>query len=757
MYYRTVLFGAIATALLSVAPLAQAQLEEIIVTAQHKEQSLQDVPIAVTAIDADQLVKADIFDATTIAQNVPGLSYAEFAPGQSLFSMRGISSADDGAGLDNSVVLFLDGVYIGRVSVINFDMFDLDRIEVLRGPQGTLFGRNAIGGAINVISAKPSDETSLKAGLTLGNEGIFRYQAYATGPLGDLLSGKMTINHRQHSGYVTNVATNNELQDEDQTSFRGQLRWADSAFEWLLSADYMSDERADMGRTPIEAPTSAGSNNSVSAHLANGGDVRISTSPIDGFSSRSANGISLQGDIDFDRGTLTTITATRSAETDWEMASVGVGINAYAPGAPLDEVIDDIVESVDTFSQEFRWTSKLEEAYNYTVGLYFFTEDTERIEQFKTTKPGTYDGLILVDAGTQEIVGNEYAATFNKTTSFAVYAHGSYDFSDVLSLDLGGRYTNDNKDYRALSVNCGADLSGTDFANFEPCTDLTGSLGIINESFEVTPSDSWSNFSPKASLNYKPSDTALLYASISRGFKSGGFAGSQGVESFASTPLRPEEATNFEIGYKGDINDNFRFNSTLFYTDYTDLQIVRFGSVVDSDFGAFQTTNIGSATIAGLEAEFTWFLHDHLRLDGFYAHLSSDTNDLIINTTSGEVDASGSNLRQAPENSYQIGLTYDMTHSTGNFEFNTSLSHTDEQLNDYIDQRTRIDAFTLLDARAEWQSTDEKWTLRLWGKNLTGDDYISHSYVIGPGVIGVWGAPRTYGLSIVVDLHANKN
>ncbi|MEQ8514620.1 MAG: TonB-dependent receptor plug domain-containing protein, partial [Chromatocurvus sp.] len=158
-------------------------LEEVTVTAQHREQDIQDVPIAVTAISSEGLKKADIFDADGIAKNVPGMAYAEFSPGQAVISMRGISSVDDGAGLDSSTALFLDGVYIGRLAAVNFDMFDMERIEVLRGPQGTLFGRNSIGGAINVVSSKPTDEFSSKVGVTAGNEGIFRAQAYVSGGL----------------------------------------------------------------------------------------------------------------------------------------------------------------------------------------------------------------------------------------------------------------------------------------------------------------------------------------------------------------------------------------------------------------------------------------------------------------------------------------------------------------------------------------------------------------------------------------------
>ena len=146
---------------------------------------------------------------------------------------------------------FLDGIYMGRLAGINFDMFDLERIEVLMGPQGTLFGRNAIGGAINVITSKPTEETSGKVAVTVGNEGILRYQGLVSGSLSENLLGKIVFNHREHDGYVRNTLLNKDVQDEDYTSVRGQLLWRNDNSEWLLNADYMEDDRGDIGRAPI--------------------------------------------------------------------------------------------------------------------------------------------------------------------------------------------------------------------------------------------------------------------------------------------------------------------------------------------------------------------------------------------------------------------------------------------------------------------------------------------------------------------------
>lgn len=736
--------GAITVASVSnpVAAQQSGALEEVIVTAQHREQNIQDVPVAVTALNDEALKKSDIFDAATISQHVPGVAYAEFAPGQALIAIRGISSADDGAGLENSSALFLDGVYIGRLAGINFDMFDLERIEVLKGPQGTLFGRNAIGGAFNVVTSKPSDELTAKVGVTVGNQGIVRAQGLVSGPITEKLAGKLSIAHRQHDGFVDNVLLGTELQDEDQISMRGQLRLDLDSSEWLISVDYMDDDRADMGRTPLadNAPLSViGAANGITG-------PRQNASPTDGFSKREAWGISLQGNIEFDSGTLTSITAYRNNETDWEMQSVGVGLGAI--GLPFDEVIDDIIEDIETVQQEFRWTSNLDGDINYTAGLFYFREETDRTEQFKITAAGTYAGLVSTAVGSQTIIGNEYTRTENETNSYAAYGQVDWAFRDKWNLTAGLRFTYDEKDYRATAVDCGNLPATGPFAAFPACAGVGGSLNIVSESFTVSPSDNWDELSYKVAVQYFPNDDVMVYGSVTTGYKSGGFAGSQGVQASASTPVNPETAINYELGFKGDLFDNtLRLNMTGYYTDYEDLQIVRFGPVAGSAFGTFQTTNIGQADIYGIEVEWGWYPTDRIRFQGNYAYMDTEVTGLVIETLAGITDASGSNLRQAPESSWNGIVGYTLPTAMGTFDFQVEYSYMDEQINDYIDQRTVVQQHELVDARIAWTSNNEKWEVAVWGKNLTDEDYIAHSYVIGPGVIGVWGPPQTYGIT----------
>ena len=730
------------------APAIAQQLEEIVVTATHREESIQDVPIAVTAIGSEELEAAGIFDATTVALNTPGMAFAEFAPGQAYISMRGVGSVDDGAGLDNSVALFLDGVYIGRQAGINFDLFDLNRIEVLKGPQGTLFGRNAVGGAINVVTSRPENDFGGKAAVTVGNEGILRYQALVTGGLTDNLSGKVVVNHREHDGFVRNTHREVDVQDEDFTSIRGQLLLELDSSEWFLSADTWEDDRGDMGRAPI-----ANGNFDYLGAATDLGAGRPGTnaSPLLGFSDREGTGLSLQGDIDFEAGVFTTITGVRNTKSKWEMPSIGApaGGGSDVPSGNWGvDVVDEIDEEIDTFSQEFRWTSTGDGPIRWVGGLYYLTEETWRPEQFKLANYTTANG--------QTTLGNEYTKTENETTSYAAYGHANWDINDSWTLSVGGRWTRDERDYAATAVNCGmdeADRAAAGFPNFPECEGVGGSLGIIAETFGITTSNSWTDFSPMVSAQFNPGGDVMYYGTVSTGYKSGGFAGSQGVEAAASTPVEPEDVINYEVGMKGDFADNtLRVNASLFFMDYTDLQVVRFGPVPGSAFGTFQTTNIGSSDIKGLEVDFFWVVTENFSLSGNYAYLDSEVEGLTLNTATGPQDFSGFPLRQSPKNSYNIVANYDMSSGIGDWNFRAQYSHTDDQHTDFVTStETIIEEANLVHASARWVSPEDRYEVTLWGKNLTDERYVTHSYRIGPGSIGVWSDPMTVGVTALVN------
>jgi len=526
------------------------------------------------------------------------------------------------------------------------------------------------------------------------------------------LSGKLVASSRKHDGYVHNIILNKDQQDEDTQTYRGQLLWEDEDTEVLLSTDYNKDDREDMGRRPIadnSAPV-------VEIFRSLGGDFRKVAAPVDGFYKRKQKGMSLKVTQGFDSGELTAIASARTARTDWEMASVGVPLIAGA-----GDVIDEIHEDIDQFQLEVRYTGDLSESLSYVAGAFFLNEQTDRAEFFRVRIPGVGD------------VANDQSAQDNETDSYAVFGQMTWDISDQWSSDFGLRYTKEKKDTASDMV--------------------SGGFGIIGETFQAEASENWSDLSPKVAVNFRPAENVTYYASIAKGFKSGGFQGAPGRASDAVTPIDPETALNYEVGVKSDLFDRtLRLNATAFFTDYKDLQIVRFGPPLDdpTQFGAFTTRNAADAEMKGIELDFIWLVTDEFTLSGNYAYLDTEFTDFIFfDSNNNAVDLSGNDLRQAPENSYNLVAEYVMPLAdVGDLRFRLDYRHMDESLDDVIDPRVVNEEFDLLDARVALRSADDIWEVAVWGKNLTDEEYIAHSYTVGPGVIGIGNAPLTFGATV---------
>jgi iron complex outermembrane receptor protein len=704
-----------------------AKLEIINITAQRRTQNLQEVPIAVTALSAEKIERSGIHDLTDVATRVPGLTFSPFSPGQNILALRGASSNDDGAGTDSSVAVFIDDVYLGRVSNVNPELFDLESIEVLRGPQGTLFGKNTIGGAINITSSKPNtDEFEGKVKATLGNFGLKELGGLVTGPLSDDWAGKISFNSRTRDGWVDNVFLNKKQKDDDAQVVRGQLQYSGDTFTGLFSADYNQLDVQDSARIPIDTgepgdPAFWATNVPGSyAELCAGRGPECSAGPVDGFVKKAAWGVSSKLVWDFKSGELTSITAYRESENDWNMDSTGTPASPL-PSSVFGLVNDDIFDVTEQFTQEFRWVSSIGDSIEYVSGLWYSKEDTDRTECFDND-PTPSDCTPDADGGL-----TDWYRQVNEATSYAAFGQFDWELDEQWTLTLGGRYSYEEKEIDNEAV--------------------AGDFVIINQTFSNTVKDDWNALTLKGSIAYQVSNQTNVYFTYAEGFKSGGFAAApQGIE--FTQPLDQEESTNFEFGFKSDLSDLFRLNAALFYTEYEGLQIQTFGPLTTgASFGTFQTFNAGDANIAGIELEATWIISDNLTLSGFYAYQDSEFEETNIPGTAFP-NQEGQDLIRTPEVKYNIDLNYYIPLDSG-AEINTSLNYrfTDDQRGE-LEPWAIQPKFNLLDARITWTNSDETLDMSLWGRNLTDTEYVAHLYTIASSVVAVFGDPRTFGLSV---------
>lgn len=693
---------------------AAVELEEVVVTAQRRAQDLQDVPVAVSALTADAVIKRDIHDLTGIATQVPGLTFSPFSAGQNIVSLRGVSSNDDGAGTDNSVAVFIDSVYLGRVSNINPELFDVERIEVLRGPQGTLYGRNTIGGAINIYSSKPNTkDLEARVRATLGSYSQRDLAALLSGPFSDRWSGKLSVSKRNRDGWVDNVVLGKKQKDDDTRAARTQIMYGGDKTEVILTADWNRLDAQDMARIPLTQ--SVGSLGPIVDNYnarCGGRRPKCSTNPSDGFSKREGFGAAANVTRELGSAELTSITAYRENDSDWAMDSIGVDI-------PLT---DRIFDQTEQFTQELRLTANAGN-WNHVLGAWYLQEDTDRFEIFDIGANGDFDA-------------SDRYRQINETRSVALFGQADWLMDDRWSLALGARYSRDDKQIENAAND--------------------GDFVIINQSFQNTRKEHWSAFTPRVSVSFRPNARINTYFTAARGFKSGGFPAAPQREE-DSAPLEQEEATNYELGLKTELAGRLRMNAAIFHTEYTDLQIQSFGPlagcVEDPNtpqvecFGAFQTFNAGDARARGVEVEATWLATDRLSIDASFGFLDTEFVDLLV-PNSAFPNQDGQDLIRAPRKKYSVTLDYAWPLSAGaEIDFNVNYRFTDDQRGE-LEPYAIQPAFDLLDARIAWLSADRNWEIAAWARNLADEEHVTHIYTVAGEVIGVFGDPRMYGISL---------
>ncbi len=739
---------AIGCVLLSSMPVAWAQdaapataspatnattLDSVKVTARKREETLQDVPVAVTAFTPETLDKLNIKDLGDLDAQVPNLTvYAARGSTSTVTAyIRGVGQADPLWGVDPGVGIYLDDVYIARPQGALLDVFDVERIEVLRGPQGTLYGKNTIGGAIKYISRGLPQETTGFASVTVGNYNQLDVKAALGGEIGGKdsgLRGRVSVASMNRDGFGTNTYTGQEVSDKEINAVRMQLgAYSQDDFDVQFAFDYMDDQSGVRGAkmlapnplAPAYPPTSdrydirSGMKNINDTEM-KGASVTANWRPSDNWAFKY-------------------VAAKRESDTE---------TNIDFDTTPLTLVDVRAFYSDSQVSQELQANYDGGGRARGVMGLYWFNGDAggQVLNHF-------YNPLLATGL-TNPLFGDTQGVV--NTKSIALYADWTFDLTDRLTLDVGARYTDEDK--HAVALN-----------RFYTGLDYGTSWGTA-ANFDKTIN--FKNVSPKVSLDYQVTPDILVYGLASRGFKSGGYnirANTTAVPR-SGEPFDDEQVDSFEIGSKMSFLDQRLFlNLSAFHNKYKDIQLSIFTAfdsnndgVDDNFFGDF--TNAGKGTVNGVEVEYQFLPTANWLVSGNLAWLDAKYDEFLTYTTTRPpvlVDVADSQyFTNAPEFSGAINVEYrtDLANG-GNLSARVGYSYQSEvwpttDLSPLIKQ----DGYGLVSAGVIWK-IDDAWSLSLQGTNLADEEYRTTGYNIAAyGVLtGFYGPPRQYSLTARYD------
>ncbi len=708
---------------------AQFELEEVVVTARRRSENLQTVPIAVSAFDADSLHQNQVNNLGDLQSHVPNLNLHMGDAANAVIYIRGVGQIDSISFNDPGVGVYLDDVYLGRAQGSFLDVLDPQQIEVLRGPQGTLYGRNTIGGAVKFTSARPTNEFEGYIDATLGNFENREMKISLSGPLiEDVLLGKVSFARSQRDGYSYNLFDGKDDFDKDNITWRGSLLFTprdDLSFYVVVDG---SENDPSRSRTPNrETPIFSIVSNTFVQPSSDPFVVNVNYNDRERLETIGA-AITVQYDIG--DVTLKSITSYREMKYRTHLDLDGTTDSSFG--------IYDF-EDQDQISQELQFLYQ-KDRISFTSGLYYFKETDLTFggavaPDFFFPFPGF--GFIpfpVVNAGERD----------QKNTSKAVYGHLAYELTEDIGISVGLRYTNEKKEV----VSRGEEFFGTGISTAEQMREVFGTgVGLNPTGF--TAEEEWNSLSPKFSINYHLNQDIMVYASASRGFKSGGF---NGRITDRAQPFDPEKLWSYEGGFKSTFFDQrVRLNVAAFYNDYKNFQLSRFS--IDPNTGAFLSLfeNAGKATIYGTEFELTFLVNQQLTFDLNLGYLNGSYDELI-----GDFGIEISDQRKlvnAPKWNGRAGFNYDFNlGSTGTLSLSAAVSaRSKAYLTVSSSEVLAQDSYALVDVSLRYTSLDEKWSVIFSGKNLTDKEYREHGFDLSasPGVqLGYYGTPLTYGVNV---------
>ena len=712
-------------------PISEELWEEIVVTAQKREQSITDVPISMTALGEDAIDKTRARSLGDIQQLVPNFSF-DSVNGFDNINVRGVGGGGRHIGFDSRAGLYIDGVYIGQTAALAQPLFDIERIEVLRGPQGHLFGRNTVSGAVSLVTRAPSEETNFSLRGVAGNHETFELYATLEGTLSDKVFGKLSAAVETREGFVKNSFDGEDLDNLDRTTVRGQLRFLPTdSLSIDLFADYSDTEK----RLIVGEPQTDFFDTVTPGFPAPSRRVNFNTEP---KSENEISGTSATVNYAFQNGhTLTSITGFRSSE------QARSNDTDYGPN---DLIFIDFFDESDQFSQEIRLASPDDQSLRYVIGLYYLNEDAESLrlatigQDTAALVPFVIPGVFVPFAAFGLAPGGVISIdTQVETNSFAAFAAVDWDVSDRVTLNFGARFTDETKDLNYS-------LDGTQSGGLGIGT----LLGFKNDRSE-------SHFKPTVGVTFAITEDINLYAKYATGFKSGGFNSDfLDAASLADFTFDTEEVESYEVGVKGRVaGGRIQFDIAAFTATYDDFQILQF---VDLGGGAtsIQLRNAAEVESKGVEGSFSWYASDAFQI-GVTIGVLDATFESFPNAAGIGVDFDGNDLPNAPELSGSLTLDYRMPIASlgGRIDWYAEYSYRDSSFTlarndpnlDNIDERS------LVNARVTYTAESEKWSLGLWARNLLDEEYIVvHARDFLGNQFVRRGDPSTWGAEFRVNL-----
>lgn len=697
-------------------------IEEVLVTAQKKAvaEKSQEVPIAISAYSGDKVEAMFAADVTDIGLTSPNVSLTPLLPGIGNFSIRGMGTVGQSIpSSDPAVGIVVDGISYGTIYGVLFDLFDIESVEILRGPQGTLFGRNVTGGAVVLRTGRPTDEFEGKVKATLGSHDRKDVMLSVSGPLSEEFSGKVAILSKSHGDYWDKEYYSDGTGASESLVVRPALQYQKDNLDITVISELGS----------IDADGNATRNFYLDGVERSPYGDNKSTQADDGLNSLDWKSLTVESHVDLDGSVITAIVGYRELEQEAHFDIDGDPTAArfhFAPGTGMDQ---------NQSSIEVRWAGDIRENVTLTTGIYYFEQEYDYRERRLVAQTLDRRGASNVEHST-----------------YGLFAQSDIWLTEALTLTLGGRYSAEKKsadigvigDPNATG-NC-ANQSGPPFEGYSSLSDCKTVF---------SDSENWSNFAPKIGVSWQLDESVMTYASYTRGFRSGGYNVRFTDTSLVTNPSNPtstpgpydEEVVDaYEVGLKSDWMENkLRLNLALFYNEFDDLQRTALNSS-----GGQEILNAATADVQGVEFETVYLITDELALEGSYGWVDASYGEADFLEAATGRPASSFDFTMVPENTRNLALSYykDLG-SLGSINARLSYVYVDSSKGDDFN-RAEMSQYELYDASISLTTVNEDIKISLFGKNLKDEvyaNYISDTSSLGTKSMFLT-PPRTYGVEL---------